>query len=75
MIILVGIGIGIALLVAGYVQAKQTSQASTDPHASAQLTQARALKVIGWVVLGISIAIPLGLLLFWTLALESGGGF
>ena len=66
MIVMLGIGIGILLLVAAHVLKRQSPLATTGNESTARSMQARVLKVLGWVVLFVSIAVPFGLVLFWS---------
>jgi len=67
MSMMIGAVVGAVLLFTAREQKKQSWYAATDAQSAGHLRQARVYKIAGWVLIGLCVVLPLGLILLLTL--------
>ncbi|HEY7874504.1 MAG TPA: hypothetical protein VIG64_05205 [Actinomycetota bacterium] len=67
MLLLIGIVCGVLLLVYARSERRRGWYAPTEIESAAHLRHARVLKVVGWVLIVLCVAIPLAFVVLWTL--------
>jgi hypothetical protein len=66
MYLVVGIAIGAALIGRARVETKLSWYAATDAESARHVKRARTLRIVGWVAIGVTVAIPAALIVLWT---------